>query len=294
MWIYLCVLLAALTPLFFGSTVLKRRLESTDRVVRAAVSEGGFAATGHRTMQQITDAHVDIVTYLLVVSLAFLYPVGVLKLELLVAGIEGNVLLPVLFAAVVLVWSLFRLGQRLRTVGRLRAGLVTELEVGNRVNELMHQGYYVFHDVPGDDGFIDHVAVGRNGVFVIGSDPFHHPRGSGSGRRVEFDQGWLIYPDGEDVTAIVSVRAQVVWLGTFLTRQLGKSCTPTPVLCLPGWHVELKDAPPFPIVNQKYLAWTIPGWEGQALSAEDVQQVRHVLRARCAAGGVEPELAQAA
>lgn len=281
MWIYLAVLLVALAPLLFGVSALKRRLNAADRRTRAVLSEGTFIASGHRTMQQITDAHVDVVGYLMVVALAFLYPVAVLKLETFLTGVEGNVLIPVLFGAAALLWSGFRLRQTIRTMGQLRSGLVAELEVGYHVNQLMHQGYYVLHDVPGDGFHIDHVAVGHNGVFVIAANGQHQPRGSGAGQQVLFDEGWLIFPDSEDIDAIIQVRGQVAWLGTWLARNLGRPCHPTPVLCLPGWHVELKTTPTFPILNQKYLGWTIPGWQGETLNEEEIQRVCSLLTGRC-------------
>lgn len=281
MGIYLGVLLVALAPLLFGVSALKRRLDAADRRTRAVLSEGTFIASGHRTMQQITDAQVDVAAYLLTVALAFLYPVAALKLEAFLTGVQGNVILPVLFGAAVLLWSGFRLQQTIRTVGQLRSGLVAELEVGYYVNQLMHQGYYVLHDVPGDGSYIDHVAVGHNGVFVIAANGQHQPRGTGAGRQVLVDEGWLIYPDGEDISPIVQVRGQVAWLGTWLTRRLGRPCHPTPVLCLPGWHVELKTTPTFPILNQKYLGWTIPGWQGETLNEEEIQRVCSLLTDRC-------------
>ncbi len=285
MGIYLGVLFVALAPLLLGVSALKRRLDAADQHARAVLSEGSFiasGASGHRTMQQITDAHVDLVAYLMVVAVAFLYPVAVLKLEVFLTGVQGNVLIPVLFGAVVLLWSGYRLRQTIRTVGALRTGLVAELEVGYYVNQLMHLGYYVLHDVPGDGFHIDHIAVGHNGVFVIATNGQHQPRGSGAGRNVLFDEGWLVYPDGEDINPIIQVRGQVAWLGTWLARSLGRPCHPTPVLCLPGWHVELKTTPTFPILNQKYLGWTIPGWQGETLNEDEIQRVYSLLTGRCA------------
>jgi len=275
--LYLGVLLVALAPLLFGVSALKRHLGAANRRTRALLSAGTFIASGHRTMQQITDAHVDIVAYLMAVALAFLYPVAVLKLEAILTGTQGNVIVPILFGAAVLLWSGFRLQQTIRTVGELRSGLVAELEVGYYVNQLMHQGYYVLHDVPGDGFHIDHVAVGHNGVFVIAANGQHQPRGTGAGRQLTVDEGWLIFPDGEDISPIVQVRGQVAWLGTWLTRRLGRPCHPTPVLCLPGWHVELKTTPTFPILNQKYLGWNIPGWQGETLNEEEIQRVYSLL-----------------
>jgi hypothetical protein len=292
-WVYLGALLLVLTPLLLGASALKRQLERADQRTRARFGTGASAPTGQRLLQQLSDAHVDIASYLLVVSLAFLYPVGVLKLEQLLTGAEGNILVPVGFGAAVLVWSAYRLHERLRAVAHLRTGLATQLEVGSHVDALMHQGYYVFHEVPADGFHLDHIAVGRNGVFVIATGERPPPKGTGPKRCVEFDSGRLIYPDGEDTALIVEARGRSVWLGTWLARRLGRTCHPTPVLCLPGWHVELKTTPSFPILNQKYLGWTIPGWQGEALNEAEVQQVCTLLAEHCRGAAPEP-LAEAA
>ena len=113
MWIYLGVLLLVLLPLLAGAATLKQRLAVADRSMRDRICEGGTIRGAHRAVQQIADAHIDIVTYLLTVGLAFLYPVGVLKLQQTLTGSEPNSVIPLMFAAAVLIWSASRLHQSL-------------------------------------------------------------------------------------------------------------------------------------------------------------------------------------
>lgn len=45
--------------------------------------------------------------------------------------------------------------------------MIGELPVGQLLERLRAKGYEVFHDIEGDGFNVDHVLIGRGGVFVI-------------------------------------------------------------------------------------------------------------------------------
>lgn len=75
-----------------------------------------------------------------------------------------NLTVGVLVTMVAVILEGWRRVQRSR---RDQLGLFGELATAEWLNQLAAAGYYVFHDLPGEKGNVDHVAVGPAGVFVI-------------------------------------------------------------------------------------------------------------------------------
>ena len=66
-----------------------------------------------------------------------------------------------------LVYYVVQILRLARTSLNYRLGLEAEMAVGQELNQLLRHGYWVFHDLPADKFNIDHVVVGRNGVFAV-------------------------------------------------------------------------------------------------------------------------------
>ena len=73
----------------------------------------------------------------------------------------------------VVIYSLYKLIGNLEKNRKLRLGVEGEKAVGEELNLLMLDGYRVFHDFPKENGKkgmtpnIDHIVIGRNGVFAV-------------------------------------------------------------------------------------------------------------------------------
>jgi len=61
----------------------------------------------------------------------------------------------------------FKLNKVIRQRHKEQLGLDCERAVGQELNQLMLDGYRIYHDFQADNFNIDHIAIGENGVFAI-------------------------------------------------------------------------------------------------------------------------------
>ena len=71
------------------------------------------------------------------------------------------------FCVAFIVFTLSKLAIYLKRRRLMRLGYDGELAVGQELNQLMSDGYRVFHDFPADNFNIDHIVVGKKGVFAV-------------------------------------------------------------------------------------------------------------------------------
>jgi hypothetical protein len=122
-----------------------------------------------------------------------------------------------------------------------RLGYLGERFVGDCLEPLKRNGWYIFHDVPGLAGErkfnLDHVAVGPGGVWAIETKT----RRKGRARRgfdphkVFFDGTNLVWPWGEDPYGPEQAKFNSEWLQAWLLKRTGIRLGVCPVLALPGW-----------------------------------------------------------
>ncbi len=75
--------------------------------------------------------------------------------------------LQVILALVFVVPLAVKLWKLLHYRNKLRLGLDCELAVGQELNQLMLEGYRIFHDFPAEQFNIDHIVVGTKGIFAV-------------------------------------------------------------------------------------------------------------------------------
>ena len=80
---------------------------------------------------------------------------------------------------------------------KLRLGYEGELAVGQELNQLLRDGYYVYHDFPADKFNVDHVVAGPAGVYAVETKARQKPNtGNGqSDAKVIYDGQKLHFPD---------------------------------------------------------------------------------------------------
>lgn len=71
---------------------------------------------------------------------------------------------------------------------RLRVGYDGEVATGQKLDRLMRQGAYVYHDVPAERFNIDHVVVSPQGMFAVETKGFRRPTGAARTLRVSSTQ----------------------------------------------------------------------------------------------------------
>lgn len=176
---------------------------------------------------------------------------------------------------------------------KLRLGHTAEIATANELIGLQALGYQVFHDVQADGFNIDHLVVGKNGVFAIETKGRHkrnkdllqtNGNGSGSGKKgyqVFYKDGRLNFPSWTETKPIEQAERQSKWVSQWLTKATGTPVAATPVLVFPGWFVTCQTKPPFPIVNHKQLVGTIPTLRTQALTQQQVDTIIYQVAQRC-------------
>src|SRR5207248_10817074 len=84
-----------------------------------------------------------------------------------------------------------------------RLGFHGERYVAEELNQLMSDGFRVFHDVPFGNYNIDHVLIGPTGVFVVETKTRRKRTAHGAGKhKVQFDGTQLNFPGGKwDIAA---------------------------------------------------------------------------------------------
>lgn len=136
-----------------------------------------------------------------------------------------------------------------------------ELLVAEFLRPLERDGYHVFHDFPlqqqHKQANIDHIVVGRTGVWVIETKMRRKHRKVQSTRenfKVEFTGNELIYPTFRDRHGIDQTQANVRHLQDFLRNETGKSFPVSGILVLPGWYVHQSGNGPVQVTGHKTVA----------------------------------------
>ena len=139
--------------------------------------------------------------------------------------------------------SLFKIWRLLATSHCLRLGYAGEVIVGQALNQLMLQGYHVFHDVPFDGFNVDHVVIGPGGVFVV-ETKLRTKRiatdKSNKTHKVRFDGKALYFPDHPTVPvtkALDQARDEARDVSRWLSNASSQPVTAQAVLVLPSWWI---------------------------------------------------------
>ncbi|MFB2640983.1 nuclease-related domain-containing protein [Shewanella bicestrii] len=188
-------------------------------------------------------------------------------------------------------WKLFS------KLTKLRLGHTAEIATANELIGLQALGYQVFHDVQADGFNIDHLVIGKNGVFAIETKGRHKRNkdlrqtngngsnsGSSSGKKgyqVFYKDGRLNFPSWTETKPIEQAERQAKWVSQWLTKATGSPVAATPALVFPGWYVTSQSKPPFPILNHKQLVGTIPKLKTQDLTQQQVDSIIYQVAQRC-------------
>lgn len=162
-------------------------------------------------------------------------------------------------------------------------GLEAEVAVGQELNHLMRDGYWVYHDFPADDFNIDHVVIGPTGVFAVetkGRAKSIKDDGS-TEREVIYDGEVLQFPSRKESKPIKQASLQAKWLQQWLSSAVGEPVTVHPVLALPGWFIKKVTPGGVPVINGKNPKGFFSKYGNSHLSEKLQQQIVHQVDQRC-------------
>ena len=156
---------------------------------------------------------------------------------------------------------------------KLKLGRDAELAVASELIELQSHGYQVFHDIQADGFNIDHLVVGPNGIFAIETKGRHKRIKDEKNYKVKFENSHLAFPSWFESKPLEQAQNQANWVNKWLQGATGFNTQVLPVLCFPGWFIELKQRPFFPIVSHKQLVKTILSMRQVNLSQEQQRAI---------------------
>jgi hypothetical protein len=196
------------------------------------------------------------------------------------AGDELSVGLLVMAFALWAVWVgyvIWKLIKRFDRIRMLRLAYECGLAVGQELDQLMLDGFRVFHDVQMDDFNIDHIVIGPSGVFVVEtkgrSKQRKDPGNDKTRHQVSYEDGVLTFPGAQDERASQTAARQADWAAQWLSGVTGFDVPVRPVVVLPGWNIENKDRPEVPVITSGYIQRYFQSQQHFPLNHRDVQQI---------------------
>jgi hypothetical protein len=189
-----------------------------------------------------------------------------------------------------MVHSLYKLAALLRQRRLLRLGYDGKVTVLQQLNQLLRDGYHVYHDFPADQFNIDHIVVGNKGVFVIETEARLNPNSDRPGEEavVEYNGRVLHFPKWTDTETIVHTKRQISWLSKWISRAIGEPVAARGILVLPGWYVRRTSADGISVVNPKQLSSVFKHIQPRELREDTITRIVCQLEQKC--GRVEPLL----
>ena len=238
---------------------------------------------GASLQSRIDELNLDIMAYVAVLP-AFPLLVYSLSLPLVHAQktTTASVVILVCFVIGAFLWVGFRVYRLMTERNNCRLGLDAEMAVGQELNQLMFNGFRVFHDFPAEGFNIDHVVVGATGVYAVetkGRAKALKKKGKVEAT-VAYDGKSLQFPSWYETEPLLQAQRQAEWLGQWLTSAVGASVYAQPVLALPGWYVVRNVDRPIKVISGKE-AYSLAKPSGIALEAEMIQRIAHQLEQRC-------------
>jgi hypothetical protein len=202
----------------------------------------------------------------------------------------------VFLLAIIYIFCLLFIGKKIINLAskreKLRLGYDAELAVGQELNFLMLNGFYVFHDVNLKNTLsefnIDHVVVGKSGVFAVETKGRSKPVESigKDSSKVEFDGKKLIFPQWEEDKPIEQAKRQASALQKWLSSAVGESIATRAVLALPGWYTSTTKKTDVAVINGKNPDKFFNVIREVELTEKQIKQIAHQLESLCR--NVEP------
>jgi hypothetical protein len=282
-----------LSGMFLMVLIMHLMLKYRDHTVKLPVDrEQLLRIPAYGLQQQIQDLQFDLLGGLTMAVVVVSFPFATESIQ---KHITENSF-PYLFAIIAVVGLIYCGRKTWKTFSKrtkLRLGHTAEIATANELIGLQALGYQVFHDIQADGFNIDHLAIGKNGVFAIETKGRHkrHKDNKNGGKDFQlfYKDGRLCFPSWSETKPIEQATRQAIsnikLVSQWLTKAIGQTIPnkefSSPVLVFPGWFVTSQTRPPFPILNHKQLVKTIPAVQTQALSQQQVDAIVYQVAQRC-------------
>lgn len=279
MAIYLGSLLVSVTAIILW----RKRLRQVRK--RTPLTRDLLRSPGESLRDTIDDMQADAFGYLMMLPGAplLLYAMYLEQLSTgsrFGVGIMGLYLLAGIGAVAYLT---LKITQKMSSLQSYRLGLDAELAVGQELNQLLRDGYRVYHDLPAEGFNIDHVVIGNGGVFAIETKGRAKPmkRDNKKEWQVDYDAKTLQFPGWCERAPLEQAQRQARWLSEWLSSAVGEPVSAQPVVALPGWYIKRTAPGGVVVFNGKNPGATLRRIGHASLSEQSQQRIAHQLDARC-------------
>jgi Nuclease-related domain len=281
---YLVGAYAALLFLPLGAIYYWRKRLADKR--RSPLTQKLLRAPGETLRKELDEARDDMLMNMLMLPVLPLLIYALHISQSYFMGGKETVLrtaISVLFGVGSVAYLFFHILKQHKRANILRQGYEGEVAVAQELNQLMRDGAYVFHDVPADGFNIDHVIVGRKGVYAVETKSRMKPNRERGGEdaNVFFDGQRLQFPGWSETKPLEQATRQARWLEQWLSNAVGEMVKVRPVLALPGWHIDRQASSDIVFTNGKNATSTFGKLFHASLSEEMTKRIAHQLEQRC-------------
>ena len=272
-----------LAGLFGFAYPLVRLQKRKQKGENSPLTGGLLHSPGTSLQNRIDDLGLDITTY--IAALPAL-PLLIYSLSLPWAQTQKITAVSVLILAgillLLLIWIVFKISRLSTERNACRLSLDAEASLGQELNQLMFNGFRVFHGFPADDFNIDHVAVGPTGVYAV--ETKERTRAVSKKGKVDaaviYDGDTLQFPSWYETESLLQAQHQAEWLGEWLSNAVGSSVYVQAVLALPEWYVVRNVDRPVKVISGKEAS-SLAKSSGVDLNDDMIQKIAQQLEQRC-------------
>ena len=161
----------------------------------------------------------------------------------------------------------------------LRRDYDGRVAVVRALSSLSPEGHRVYHDVPAEGFSIDHVLVGKKGVFALATITRPRPAGTGGVEQatLAYNGHVLFFPRTTDDHTVARAEKQAEWLSEWLGRATGEKVAVRAVVAAPGWFIKRTTPAGIPVVNPKQIASLFEHITPRPLSDAQIEGIAHAL-----------------
>jgi hypothetical protein len=205
----------------------------------------------------------------------------------------SNIIFFVIGTVTYLFFGIYYTHKILKLIGQrrlLRLGYDGEVAAGQELNQLMLDGFNVYHDFPADKFNIDHILVGPDAVYAVETKARSKLKKKDRENHKVISDGKTIQFSGYSSSEFIDqADRQAKWLQTWLNKAVGNNIAVKPVVLLPGWFVERKAPDGVPVLNPKMVRQFFSSKE-KTISQSLRTRINHQLEQKCR--DIEPETVQ--
>jgi hypothetical protein len=187
------------------------------------------------------------------------------------------ILVLVLFAAAA-IYTPYRLVRIVLKKRHLAFVRDANMATGHALQKLNANQNRLFHDVPTGAGVIDHVVVGRHGIYAVNVIV----RKPGKDNAVSLRGDKLTFAPGDVAMSVARIGVKVEQFSKEIGKLLKHTVRVRTVIVVPGWEVKSQASEAYLAVNERNLTM-LTGWKdpNDFLMNEETDVVQKMLTKRC-------------